>query len=203
MKRTIVTISRQYGSGGRLVGEKVAAALNIPFYNHNLIDLVAYETGLASEYIANWEEQISSPRLWGVPVFGGIAPPMIEGAYYTNEDRMFAAQSKIIKDIASKGSAVIVGRLADYLLADDPDLLSVYVYADEKVRTTRIWKEYGARDENEAMSNLKAIDKNRAAYIRKYAQRDWDDYKNYHLMINSGRFGIEKSAATIVTAVRG
>lgn len=198
MNRTLITISRQYGSGGREIGEKVAAELGIPFYNHNLIDLVAYETGLASDYIANFEEQVSSPRLWGVPLFGGMTPPVLDGAYYTNEDRMFAAQSKIIRDIAKKGSAVIVGRCADYLLKDDPDLISVYIFAAEKTRAERIYKEYGARDEGEATRHMKAIDKSRAAYVRKYAERDWDDYRNYDLVIDSGRFGIEKTTRTIV-----
>ena len=200
MKRTIITISREYGSGGRLVGERVAEQLGIPFYNHNLIDMVAQETGMAADYISNWEEQVASPRLWGVPAMTGFGGSLFDGYYYSNEDRMFAAQSKIILNIAEEGSAVIVGRCADYLLRDNPDAIRIFVFAEEKQRIERIWKTYGAPSREEAVKYLRAVDKGRAAYVRKYADRDWGDMRNYHLILDSGRFGVDGAAAIIVLA---
>lgn len=202
MKRTIITISREYGSGGRQIGELAAKRLSIPFYNHNLIDMVAHETGLASSYIENWEEHVSSPQMWGMPVFAGLTGNYFDSAYYSNEDRMFAAQSKIISDIAAHGSAVIVGRCADYLLREDPDAIRVFVFAAEAVRLQRIQAEYGAVDEADALQQMKTVDKGRAAYVRKYAERTWGDLRNYHLLIDSGCFGVETAAEMIALAVR-
>ena len=178
--KIIITICREYGSGGRQIGEEVAKRLDIPYYNRNLIDMVAKESGFASGYIDKFEEHVSSPLIWGIPMpranmaFAGLAVQN----YYSNEEKMFEAQSKIIRDIAKKGSCVIVGRCADYLLKDEPGCYRVFIHS-------------------EAKHAVKTIDRNRNAYHKKYAGYAWDDCHNYHLTVNSGLLGIERSVDLI------
>lgn len=198
MEKVIVAISREYGSGGRMIGEKVSAQLGIPFYNHNLIDMVAHETGMAADYISNWEEQVSSPRIWGVPAMRGAGAAVISSMnYYSNEERMFRAQSKIIRDIAAKGSCVIVGRCADYILRNDPACLRVFVYSDKQIRIKRVMEEYGADSEEEALRRVRAVDRGRAAYHKKYADHVWGNCHDYHISIDSGLLGVELCAQVI------
>ena len=197
--KIIITICREYGSGGRLIGEEVAKRLDIPYYNRNLIDMVAKESGFASGYIDKFEEHVSSPLIWGIPMpranmaFAGLAVQN----YYSNEEKMFEAQSKIIRDIAKKGSCVIVGRCADYLLKDEPGCYRVFIHADKDFRIKRAKEEYGFSKDSEAKHAVKTIDRNRNAYHKKYAGYAWDDCHNYHLTVNSGLLGIERSVDLI------
>lgn len=203
MEKVIITVSREYGSGGRLIGEIAAKKLDIPFYNHNLIDMVAHETGLAAGYIDHWEEQVSSPRLWGIPMprgAGAGAAAVLSMNYYSNEDRMYAAQSRIIREIAAKGSCVIVGRCADYILKDNSSVLRVFIHADKEIRLRRIREEYGETDEKGAEGKIRLIDRGRAAYYKKHADGIWGDCHNYHLTLDSGLLGPSMCAELIVQA---
>lgn len=161
--------------------------------------MVAKESGFASGYIDKFEEHVSSPLIWGIPMpranmaFAGLAVQN----YYSNEEKMFEAQSKIIRDIAKKGSCVIVGRCADYLLKDDPGCYRVFIHADKDFRIKRAKEEYGFSKDSEAKHAVKTIDRNRNAYHKKYAGYAWDDCHNYHLTVNSGLLGIERSVDLI------
>lgn len=201
----IVTISREYGSGGRLIGEMAAQMLGIAFYDRNLIDMVAHESGLSQGYISQWEERVSSPVIWGMASLKGNA--MMSGMaaknYYYNEDRMYAVQSKIIRAIADKEPCVIVGRCADDILRERADCLRVFVHADAAIRRNRIIQEYGVLPQD-AEKVLKTTDKGRAAYYKKYADNvRWGDCRYYHLALDSGWLGLSGCAELIVRAVHG
>ena len=200
-RRVIVTISREYGSGGRLVGEQVASRLGIAFYNRNLIDLTAKRSGLAEDYIVEWEERISSRFIWA-PIVStrGPAGGQQMRSYYSNEDRMFAIQSDIIREAAEK-SCVIVGRCADYVLREYPDCIRVFIRSDMGHKLARLAKEYGI-DPGKAAETAAGTDRGRANYYRRYTNVRWGDSKQYHLTIDSGLFGIEHAADMIVKGVR-
>ncbi len=202
MEKIIVTISREYGSGGRLIGEKVAEILNIPFYNHNLIDMIAHESGLDKDYIQEWEERVSSPVLWGLDAtLTSFIPNSMKSGYYTNEQKMFEAQSKIIKELAGKGSCVIVGRCGGYLLKNEENVLRVFIHADNESRIKRIVEQYETADEDEAKDLLKSVDKSRAAYHEKYTLTQWGDYRNYDISLNSD-LGLDRCAELIAQAAK-
>ncbi|MBR6800205.1 MAG: cytidylate kinase-like family protein [Eubacteriaceae bacterium] len=202
MQKIIVTISREYGSGGRLIGEKVAEILNIPFYNHNLIDMIAHESGLDKDYISQWEEKVSSPVLWGLDAtLTSFIPNSMRGGYYSNELKMYEAQSKIIKDLADKGSCVIVGRCGGYLLKNDPSVLRVFIHSADENRIKRIVEQYETANMEDAKDLLKSVDKSRAAYHEKYTLTEWGDYRNYDISLDSA-LGLDKCAELIVQAAK-
>lgn len=201
MKRKIITINREYGSGGRQIGERVAKRLGIPFYDRNLVTRVAAETGLSEAHVASWDEQVASPRIWGLPNIGAMGNPLVDSYNDLHEATMVVTLNHIIKDLAKQGSAVIMGRGSDYILRDDPDQVSVYIFADEVVRVERIWREYGADDAEAALARLRLIDRGRAAYMRRFVDRAWDDMKNYHLCLDSGKLGIARCVELILGAV--
>lgn len=196
MKKIIITISREYGSGGRQIGQRVARELGIDFYNRNLIDMVAKESGLAAEYIDKMEEKLSSRFIWG-QTLGWRMP----GGYYSNEDKMYITQSNIIRDVAAKGPCVIVGRCADYVLSGREEAMNVFVRADLDSRLQRLVNEYGV-DAKRAAATAQNTDKGRANYYRHYTDRDWGDMNNYHLTLDSSLYGIEGAVQLIVDAAK-
>lgn len=201
VRNFIITISREYGSGGRLIGERIAEKLGIAFYNRNLIDLTAKQSGLAETYIANWEERISSRFIWSGAMAGrGGGMPMTP-QYYFNSDKMFRTQSNIIREIADKGSCVIVGRCADYVLRDREDCINVFVRAGLEHRLERLVTEYGI-DPAHAKATAANTDKGRANYCKFYTDIKWGDSRHYHITLDSGRFGIECGAEIIAHAAR-
>lgn len=197
--RVIITISREYGSGGRLIGELIAKKLGIPFYNRNLIDLTAKESGLAEGYIEKWEEKISSRFIWSsaTDIRGGASGQI--SSYYSNEDKMFVTQSNVILELAEK-SCVIVGRCADYVLRDHPDCINVFIFSDMEHKIKRLVDEYGI-DADNAIEIAENTDRGRANYYNRYTNVTWGDGRQYHLVIDSGLFGIEKSADLVVDSV--
>ena len=187
MSIPVITISREYGSGGRAIGEKLAKELGIPFYNKELILMAAKESGLSEEYIKKAEQQKSTSFLYGL-YMGAQQLPM--------NDQIFLIQSKIIREIAEKGPCVIVGRCADYILQDKADCLRVFIHADMKFRARRIVEEYGEREASPEQ-RLREKDKRRAAYHRFYTDMKWGHAQNYDLTLNSGTLGIDRCADII------
>lgn len=185
MKNRIITISREFGSGGRTVGREVAAKLGIPCYDHELIDKIAEESGFAREYIAERGEYASHGS-W-------LASALSDRDYYghSNQDELWKFQRKVILDLAEKGPCVIVGRCADYILKDTQDCLSVFIHSDLEKRAQRIVEQYGERPET-PQKRLKDKDKRRAAYYQFYTERKWGAVQNYDITLNSGSLGIEK-----------
>ena len=188
MKNRIITISRDFGSGGRTIGRKVAEKLGIPCYDAELIQKIAKESGFDADYI----------REAGEYTPGGFLSSALSNRSFgpTNEDYLWKIQYNVISDLAEKGSCVIVGRCADYILKDKADCLTVFIHADMAFRANRIVSVYGQREESPE-ERLKDKDKRRAAYHRFYTNMKWGQAKNYHLCLDSGVLGIDKCVETI------
>jgi cytidylate kinase len=175
MKPYIVTIAREYGSGGRLIGQRLAQELNIPFYDKKLLALAAQESGLAEDFI----EKIEQKRTVN----------FLDNLYMTSQElpvaeQVFLTQSQVIRKIAEKESCVIVGRCADYVLRDYANCLRVFVHAPLEWRIKCVRDEYGETVANYT-DYLRKQDKNRAGYYNYFTQNKWGKTQNYHLSIDS------------------
>lgn len=188
MKNRIITISREFGSGGRTIGKKVAEKLGIPCYDAQIIQQMAQETGFAPEYVKEAGEYTPGSFLSSAFSNRMFGP--------TNEDILWQLQNKIILDLADKGPCVIVGRCADFILRDKADCLKVFIHADMSFRARRIVEVYGERDQSPE-ERLRDKDKRRAAYHRFYTDMKWGHAQNYHLCMNSGVLGIDKCVKII------
>lgn len=189
MKNRVITISREFGSGGRTIGKKTAEKLNIPCYDSQLIQKIAAESGFNEEYIKEAGEYAPGGFLSSALSHRGIA--------VTNEDYIWEIQCRTITDLAQQGPCVIVGRCADYILRDKADCLKVFIHADLDFRAKRIVEVYGEREQS-PQQRLKDKDKRRAAYHRFYTDMKWGHAQNYDLTLNSGTLGIE-NCVNIIT----
>lgn len=185
MKNRVITISRQFGSGGRTIGKELAAKLGIPCYDQELIEKIAEESGFTKEYISERSEY-SSHGGWMASVFSDR-----DYSGHSHQDDLWSIQRKIILDLAQKGPCVIVGRCADYILKDTADCLRVFIHADLDKRAERIVNQYGEGKDAPA-KRLRDKDKRRAAYYQFYTDWKWGSAQNYHITLNSGALGIEK-----------
>ncbi len=188
MKNRIITISREFGSGGRTIGKKVAEELGISCYDSELIQKIAKESGFDERYIQDAGEYASSGSFLATLSSRAFGP--------TNEDYIWEIQYQIITELAEKESCVIVGRCADYILRDTADCLRVFIHADMDFRAKRIVQEYGERDIS-AEQRLKEKDKRRAAYHRFYTDMKWGHAQNYDITLNSGTLGIDRCVKII------
>jgi len=179
----IITISREFGSGGRTIGKKVADKLGIPCYDSELIEKLAQESGFTKDYIKEAGEYTPG---------GFLASAFSNRAFGpTNEDILWEMQCRIITELAEKESCVIVGRCADCVLQDKADCLKVFIHADMAFRAERIVKVYGEREQSPEQ-RLRDKDKRRAAYHRFYTNMKWGYAENYHLTLDSGVLGIDR-----------
>lgn len=188
MKHRVITISREFGSGGRTIGKKVAEKLNIPCYDAQLLQKVAEESGFHESYIKEAGEYAPGGFLNAAFSHQNSGP--------NNADYLWKIQYHLITELAEEGPCVIVGRCADYILKDKADCLRVFVHADLKFRAKRIVQEYGERDELPE-ERLKQKDKRRAAYYRFYTDMKWGYAENYDLILNSGTLGIPRCVDVI------
>ena len=179
----IITISREFGSGGRTIGKKVADKLGIPCYDSELIEKLAQESGFTKDYIKEAGEYTPGSFLASAFSNRAFGP--------TNEDILWEMQCRIITELAEKESCVIVGRCADCVLQDKADCLKVFIHADMAFRAERIVKVYGEREESPEQ-RLRDKDKRRAAYHRFYTNMKWGYAENYHLTLDSGVLGIDR-----------
>ena len=190
MSEHIITIGRQFGSGGREIGEKLAQKLNIPFYDKDLLKRAAKESGLCEEIFENFDEKPSSSFLYSL-----VMDPYSLG--YTNNGfelplnhKVFLAAFDTIKKIADEGSCVIVGRCADYALQDYSGLTNLFIHAPLEVRIKRISQKYDLTEEK-ARDMIYKKDKQRASYYNYYSTKNWAELKNYHMAIDSSYLGID------------
>lgn len=188
MKNRIITISREFGSGGRTIGKMVSEKLGIPCYDAELIHKIAQESGFSENYIKNAGEYTPGGFLSSAFANRSFGP--------TNEDYLWNIQYKIITELTEKESCVIVGRCADYILKDKADCLKVFIHADMDFRAERIVKVYGER-EVAPEERLRDKDKRRAAYHRFYTNMKWGCAQNYHICLDSGKLGIAKCSEII------
>ena len=183
MKNRVITISREFGSGGRTIGKKVAEKLGIPCYDAEIILEMSKETGFAPDYVKEAGEYVPD-RFLSAAFSNRIMGP-------TNEDILWAHQYKVITELAEKGPCIIVGRCADYILQNKADCLKVFIHADMTFRAKRIVEVYGEREQSPE-ERLEDKDKRRAAYHRFYTNMKWGYAQNYHLTLDGGNLGIDK-----------
>ncbi len=181
MSNRIITISRQFGSGGRTIGKQVAEKLGIPCYDMEIINKIAEKSGLAKEYIAERGEYSSASSWWGT---------MLAGRDQVRDD-LWRMQREVILELAEKGPCVIVGRCADHILKDTADCLTVFIHASMEKRAERIVKLYGEREEKPEQ-RLMDKDKRRKAYYQLYTDTEWGNAANYQISLDSGVWGLEK-----------
>lgn len=196
MKKNIITISRQFGSGGRTVGRQLAERLNIPFYDRELVKQVAEETGFDTKFIEENGEFSPSKSIFSFAVSQGV-PCMQNGLSVS--DFIFCMQRQVILKLAEK-PCVIVGRGADYILRDRDDVFDVFIHASMENRADRIVRLYG-ESEKKPEQRLADKDKKRKIYYKHYTDREWGDAKNYDMCLDSGRIGIDKCVDLIIDAI--
>ena len=202
-EKIVITIARQYGSGGREIGERVAELLGIKHYDENLITLAAREGNLDETVASKADESAANSLLYtlalGSNFFGsamnfGYKPPL--------NDKLFLLQSDVIRKAAEEGSCVIIGRCADYVLREHPRRLSVFVYGDLPHRKARVIERHEGISEAQAIDLINKTDRRRSSYYNFYTGNKWGKYDNYHLAVNSSLLGIEKTAEMIADAAK-
>lgn len=179
-KHIVITISREYGSGGRFVGKLVAQKLGVPFYDKEIISLSAKQSGLSEMYIEKIDQRKKSASYAN-----------------NNDDRLFIAEQKVIEELAKKSSCVVVGRCADYILRNNNDTLKVFLYSNAESKKDRAVKYYGLKKED-ALKEINRINRDRAKHYKFYTGREWRDFKNYDLLLNVDKYGVEKTAENIL-----
>ncbi len=191
MSYKIITLSREFGSGGRYIGEQVANRLGITFYDKKIIAKVAEELGLSEQFVEDRGEYAPSKSFLSY----AFIERDISGISVA--DQIYAIQNKIITEISEKESCLIVGRSADYILSDRDDVLNVFIEGETKEKIERIKALYD-KSESEAKKMLKDIDKKRAVNYRYCTDKEWGNRKNYDVILNSSKLGYEKCIETII-----
>lgn len=190
----IITVNREYGAGGHTIGTEVARKLGIEFYDKDIINNVARESGIAPDLIKADNEEISR-----VDTFLRAITPMT----YDQKEAIFEIQKKVILDLASKGPCVILGRCADAILKEAGiDTYDVFIFGDDESKIKRVCELIGSDDREEALKAMHKVDHNRRSYYNYYTDKHFGDYKNYNLMLDSGAFGYDKCIDMIVDAVK-
>lgn len=182
IQHVIITIAREYGSGGHLLGEMLSKELGIKLYDKEFIHLVAEKSGINEQYIKKNEQSI--PSFWLKCILGKNSEQSLERSL-SSDDVLFVAESKIIQELAEKGPCIIVGRCADFVLRDYPNLIKVFCYSDLKSACVRCVQEYGVSEEK-AESEIKRINHNRIAHYEYYTGEKWGEPHHYNLMVNTG-----------------
>lgn len=194
MKKRIITISREFGSGGRFIGEEVAKKLGIAYYDKNLINQIAQQSGLAPEYIQESAELSPRKGLFAYALAGR------DSAGKSMEDLVCEVQRKIILEIAEKEPCVIIGRNADFVLRDRTDVLNVFIHGNLTEKTQRICRIY-AVSEQEARKMMADTDKRRMTNYNFYTDQKWGKASNYTLSLNSSELGYERCEKIIMECV--
>ena len=195
MAKRIITISREFGSGGRFIGEEVAKKLGIAYYDKNIISQIAEKSGLSPEYIQ--ENAELSPKK-------GLFAYAFSGRDITGksvEDMVYEAQRNIILELAEKGPCVIIGRNADYILKDRDDVLNVFIHGDMPEKIKRITGLYNV-EEKEAVKMMADTDKRRRTNYNFYTDQNWGKASNYTLCLNSSQLGYDRCEMIIMECVK-
>ena len=196
METKIITISREFGSGGRTIGRLVAEKLGIPFYDKELVEHIALESGFAPKFVEEHGEHAPGKSLFSYAFAPQGIPGVMNGL--STADFLWNIQCSVILQLAEKGPCVIVGRNADYILKDRKDCLHAYIHADMPFRTDRIVRLYG-ESEKSPEARLQEKDKRRRLNYQHYTGRSWGVAQNYDICLNSGTIGVETCADIIVS----
>lgn len=185
----VITIAREYGSGGRYVGKLLSEKLGIKLYDKNLIQIISNESGLSASYIEENEQNIHGNLL-----------SSFNTQYYdnlSNDDNLFIAESKAIKEIAEKDSCIIIGRCSNYILRDNKNVINIFLYSDDESKVERAIKYYGMNEKENALKQINKINKARENHYKYYTNSEWKDLSNYDLAINVDTYGPETTAQII------
>ncbi len=192
--KPVITITRQYGCGGRMIGKKVAQALNIKFYDNELIALISRESGLDQDLVERKEGRLDSALLYQM-VMQDFSVPLDKSL--SSADAMFVATSRVIRSLSMQHSCVIVGRGADQVLKDNPYVLSVYLYADADYKI-KFCHEHYQQNEMQARESMRRQDNGRSEYYQQYFHASISDPRNYQICLNVGALGIERCCSMII-----
>ena len=196
-KYSIIAIEREYASGGREIGERVAKALGFPSYGREILEMAAKRSGRSTSYFEHLEETATGSLLYSMSAMGQAARFQESGI--PTADTLAVLESQIIEELARVGNCIIIGRCASWVLREREDVLTVFVHAPWEARVERAVSRYGV-PAAEAESVLKKFDKRRAGYYRANAGRAWDDKAGYHLMLDSGKLGVDACVKIILDA---
>ena len=199
MNNVVITIARQYGSGGRTIGEMLAKKLNVHYYDKELMKLASDDSGINEALFVNADEKVKSTKLFHIAkkeYHGELIPP--ESDDFTSTDNLFNYQAKVIKKLAETESCVIVGRCADYVLRNYPNVMSVFVHADREFCLARAM-ERNSMTIREMEKFINKTDKYRGDYYKYYTGWDWCDARHYDLCLNSGKLGFDKCMEEILS----
>lgn len=204
--KLVITIERQYGSGGRIVGQKLAKELGIPFYDDEILSMTAERSAVGEQYFRLADERAGNNLLHRI--VGGIrhnplGTPKTEGDV-TSPENLFKFQSEVIRELAEQESCIIVGRCADFVLdaTGKEDLVRVFVYADTPTCVRRTMEVDGILDAQEAVSKLNKITKQRRDYHKYFTGKEWEDITNYDLPINASKLELDQVVELIKTYIR-
>ena len=200
MEKKIITISREFGSGGRTIGHQVAEALGIPFYDKELVEQVALESGFAPKFVEEHGEHSPSGSIFSYAFAHQGVHGVMNGL--STADFLWNIQCSVILQLAEQGPCVIVGRNADYILKDRPDVLHAFVHANKEFRADRIVRLYG-ESEKSPMARLNEKDKRRKVNYQHYTGRSWGQAHNYDICLDSALIGIENCTEILVKLMRG
>ena len=202
MENIIITIARQYGSGGKTIGYMLAKELGIPCYSREILEKASEESGINVVLFNQADEKLKrSPKfLLSTNVYSGeLLPP--ESREFTSDQNLFNYQAKVIKDLAAQSSCVMIGRCADFVLKDSSNVVSVFVHASPEFNLQQAL-ERSSMTPREMEKFIARTDKYRGDYYKYYTGREWSDARNYDLCINSGRLGFERSTEVIKDYLR-
>lgn len=201
MEKIIITIGRQFGSGGREIGKKLAEHLGIAYYDKELIQLAAKESGICPELFEKADEKTSGGILQAFAMGFSMNGVIYQPNDYFTDATLFQVQSDVIRKIAAENACVIVGRCADYILQNDENCTSIFIHSSEADRIQRIIRQT-PMSEKEALEQIKKTDKTRASYYNYYTDKTWGAATSYHLCLDSSATGIDKAVDLIENFVR-
>lgn len=195
--RFVITIGRQFGSGGRELGRLLAEMFGIPYYDKELIAEASKESGLDPEYFEKADEQTPGRLIHALTANLMMSGGAVGAENALAGENIFKFQSDVIREVAHAGSCIIVGRCADYILRNEPLCISTFIYASDDDRINRIMRCHGAKSPKEAQEMMRKTDKKRAGYYNFYTDKTWGAAPTYNLCIDSSVLGIEKTAEVI------
>ena len=190
---TIITIAREYGSGGHLLGERLAKELGIKLYDREFIRMAAQRSGIDEQYIAKNEQSI--PSFWLKCILSKNSEQPVE-ASLSADDILFVAESRIVQELAAQEPCIIVGRCADFVLKDHPKVVKVFCYSDLKSAVNRCVNDYGIPQE-QAEAEIRRINRNRIHHYEYYTGQKWGEPHHYHLMLNTGNISLETACKLV------
>ncbi len=202
-KKIIITIARQYGSGGREIGERIAKELGIPLYDKEIINDAAAKGELNTDIIKKADESAANSLLYTLAMGSNVIGTTMHFGYKMPiNDRLFLLQSEVIKGYAAKGSCVVIGRCSDYVLREEKNILRLFIYGDIEHRQKRVAERHPELKSSQIIDTINKTDKRRSSYYNFYTGNKWGKYDNYDMAINSSTLGIEGTAQIIVAAVK-